>query len=142
MLVKYCLSAVFTGDYEVAKGLFKKITFIRKEYIRQQVCGGICDSTEVETKINEALPKVIEEITSWGYSNVEVCTDACDIIKMFPYETKDWAQRKANLEPSIVYLSTLKVADVIKLVNGKQFAQYCKENEIIFEKTLDKSPQM
>ena len=134
MLVKFAQSAVFKMKINVEKKSFfgktKKVT--HTEYIKGCFASGICDESEVEHKVACALDKEAKNYEEIGYYDVQLCTDIEELYKHYPYEESDILERCAKLTTSIIYLCTLKVADVLKMLDGKQFAQYCKENKIFF----------
>lgn len=131
MLVEFNQSAVFQMKIDVTKGFFKKKTVSETVYTKLSVANGVCDESEINGKVLSGISNWIKNFESQGYYDVVLCQDL-EILKK-RYSDALNLEKCAYLTPTIEPLSKKTVSEVLEILNAKQFAQYCRENEIFFE---------
>ena len=134
MLVKFNQSAVFQMKIDVTKGFFKKKTVSETVYTKLSVARGVCDESEIDTKIQNGIYEWTKNFENQGYYDIVLCQDLKILKERYPYESISNLENCANFTPTKKSLSEMKVSEALETLNGKQFAQYCRENEIPFEK--------
>lgn len=133
MLVRVWKSIVLKGYTTVEKGFFKKRMVREDIYLSCGISGLICDETEVEEKLAEALQQKMKETEGWGINFegwTELCTDRKILQKRYPYKDDYWFDCVTSGKPQIEYVSDYSMEKVLKVLNGQQFAQFCKENNL------------
>lgn len=96
--------------------------------------GGICDESEVETEV-ERLTKERLDSSGWGYKfdrwyRVVPYLESLEIAKELEWED-DYHIPKNEL--TIKTLDDWTVEKAAKTLNGKQFAQYCRDYGIVIK---------
>lgn len=131
MLVEFNQPAVFQMKIDITRGFFKKKIVSETVYTKLSVANGVCDESEIDTKVQNGIYNWTKNFESQGYYDVVLCQDL-EILKE-RYPTALNLEKCANLTPTIEPLSEKTVSEVLEMLDGKQFAQYCQENKIFFE---------
>jgi GTPase Era involved in 16S rRNA processing len=107
------------------------LAVIKKDYIKQGTTILYATSDE---KLAEAIEKKMKTTPGWGIDFegwTEICKDRKTLAKKYPYEEEYWLDCMTSEEPaSIEYISEYPMEKVLKVLNGQQFAQFCKENNL------------
>lgn len=133
MLVRFNQPAVFQMKIDVVKGFFKKKTVSETVYIKLNAANGVCDESEVDDKVLSGIYDCIKDFESQGYYDVVLCQNLEILKEKYPYESISNLEKCVYLTPIEKPLSEMKFSEVLEILDGKQFAQYCRENEIFFE---------
>ena len=131
MLVKFNQPAVFQMKIDVTKGFFKKRTVSEIVYTKLSVANGICDESEIDTKVQNGIYNWTKNFESQGYYDVVLCQNLETLKKEYPTALN--LEKCAYLTPTIEPLSKKTVSEILEMLDAKQFAQYCRENEIFLE---------
>lgn len=133
MLVRVWKGLVLKGYTTTEKGFIRKRMVREDIYLSCGISGLICDESEVEEKLAEAIEKKMKETRGWGNSFegwTEICTDREILKKKYPYEDEYWLDSVTSEKPVIEYISEYPMEKILKILNGQQFAQFCKENNL------------
>lgn len=136
MLVEFNQSAVFQMKIDVTKGFFKKKTVSETVYTKLSVANGVCDESEIDDRVLGGIYDWIKNFESQGYYDVVVCQNLETLKREYPTALN--LEKCVYLTPTIEPLSEKPVSEVLEMLDAKQFAQYCRENEI-FLKNLSKN---
>ena len=131
MLVRFNQPAVFQMKIDVTKGFFKKKTVSETVYTKLNVANGVCDESEIDAKIQNGIYNWTKNFEDQGYYDIVLCQDLEILKNRYPHALN--LEKCANLIPTIEPLSKKTVSEVLEMLDAKQFAQYCRENEIFFE---------
>lgn len=141
MLVRVWKSLVLEGTTTVEKGIIRKRLVKEKMYVSRGI-NLICDESEVEEKLAQAIEGLKANTKSWGinFEGWEICKDREILEKKYPFEDDRWLDKVTSDAPVIEYISEYPMEKVIKILNGAQFAQFCKENHLdeIIKISIDK----
>lgn len=141
MLVRVWKSLVLEGTTTVEKGIIRKRLVKEKMYVSRGI-NLICDESEVEEKLAQAIEERKANTRHWGinFEGWEVCKDREVLEKKYPFEDDEWLDKVTSDAPVIEYISEYPMEKVIKILNGAQFAQFCKENHLdeIIKISIDK----
>ena len=142
MLVRVWKSLVLEGTTTVEKGIIRKRLVKEKIYVSRGISALVCDESEVEEKLAQAIEDLKANTRSWGinFEGWKICKDREILEKKYPFEDDEWLDRVTSDIPVIEYISEYPMEKVIKILNGVQFAQYCKENKLdeIIKIVIDK----
>lgn len=141
MLVRFWKSLVLEGTTTVEKGIIRKRLVKEKTYVSRGI-NLICDESEVEEKLAQAIEELKANTRHWGinFEGWEICKDREILKKKYPFEDDRWLDKVTSDAPVIEYISEYPMEKVIKILNGAQFAQFCKENHLdeIIKISIDK----
>lgn len=133
MLVRVWKGLVLKGYTTMEKGFIRKKAVREDIYLSCGISGLICDESEVEEKLAEAIKQKMSETKGWGNNFegwTEICTD-CEVLKKrYPFEDEYWLECVTSDEPTVEYISEYPMEKILKILNGQQFAQFCKENNL------------
>jgi hypothetical protein len=134
MLVRVWNGFVLKGYTKKEKGVFKKRLVREEIYVATGITPFVCDESEIEEKLTEAIEKKMKTTPGWGIDFegwTEICKDRKTLAKKYPYEEEYWLDCMTSEEPaSIEYISEYPMEKILKVLNGQQFAQFCKENNL------------
>lgn len=133
MLVRVWKGFVLKGYTNEEKGLFKKRLVRDDIYVSTGITPIICDESEVKEKLAEAIEKKMKTTPGWGIDFegwTEICKDKDVLAKKYPYEDEHWFECMLSDEPIIEYISEYSMEKILRILNGQQFAQFCKENNL------------
>lgn len=133
MLVHYRRGFVLKGyaDFTERK-FFKKVTSRHPIYISSGV-SGICDEADVEAEVAKKIKLEMQDAACWGdnFSGwLEICTDASELGKAYPYSDDEFIRKMCLSETIVTPVKEWTMKKIIENLNGVQFAQFCKENDI------------
>ena len=136
MLVKFSKDLILEGETTkvVKKHFWSKPDYIRKKIHRVTEVYGICDESEVAAEIERLTKKRLAEegwgIDFSGWQKVLTFQECCQLVI-----DKQWsASRIPDPEPTIESIDHWTVERAAKELNGKQFAQYCRDYGIMYSK--------
>ena len=142
MLVSFHKGFIMEGEntYTEKKHFWSKPVEKRHKIYCATGVNGICDESELEDKIKEGIDKCLAS-SGWGkdFSGWQKVLTYEEIIEVA--ERDDWSKEYVNkyvprCELTTTTLDNWTVAKAAKELNGKQFAQYCRDYGIILkEKT-------
>lgn len=133
MLVSYHKGFIMEGENTITK---KKHFWSKPESIRHKIycttgVHGICDDSELEEKIKEGIDKCLAG-SGWGkdfsgWQRVLTYEENLEVS-----EREDWGKMYTDhyiptTEVTIKTLDNWTVEKAAKELNGKQFAQYCRD---------------
>lgn len=133
MLVRVWKGFVLKGYTNKEKGVFKKKLVREDIYVSTGITPIICDESEVKERLAEAIKKKMKTTPGWGIGFegwTEVCKDKDTLTKKYPFEDEHWLEYVTSDEPTIEYISEYPMEKILKILNGQQFAQFCKENNL------------
>lgn len=133
MLISFHKGFIMEGENTITK---KKYFWSKPESVRQKIytstgVHGICDNSELEEKLEEGINKCLAS-SGWGkefsgWQRVLTYEESVEIS-----EREGWGKMYTNhhiptTEVTIKNLDNWTVAKAAKELNGKQFAQYCRD---------------
>ena len=133
MLVRVWKGFVLKGYTNKEKGVFKKKLVREDIYVSTGITPIICDESEVKERLAEAIEKKMKTTPGWGIGFegwTEICKDKDTLTKKYPFEDEYWLECVTSDEPTIEYISEYPMEKILKILNGQQFAQFCKENNL------------
>lgn len=120
------------GDFIERKG-FKKIVYRHPMYLSTGV-NGICDEADVEAEVAKKVEAEMSRTDHWADANfsgwTEICTDEAELRKAYPWSDNDFITKMHANETHIEYINKWPMKKILENLNGVQFAQFCKENDI------------
>lgn len=134
MLVSFHKGFMLEGEatFKESLGWFKKEKIRQKIYTYTGI-SGVCDETELEAEVDRLTNKCLSS-SGWG-------EDFSGWQRVVPYEESVLIARRRfwdteNLpkcELRVTSLDAWTVAEAAKKLTGKQFAQYCRDYDIIIK---------
>lgn len=132
MLVRVWKGLALEGTTYVEKGIFNKRLVKKNIYLSCGISGLICDESEVKEKLAAAIEEKLKTSKGWGvnFEGWKICTDRKALEKHYPFEDAEWFDTVMSDTPVIERISEYPMEKVLKILNGAQFAQFCKENNL------------
>ena len=139
MLVSFYKGFIMEGEatFKERKHFWSKPVEKRQKIYRTTGISGICDESELEERVEEGIKKCLAQ-SGWGYKfhgwqRTLTYEESVEISK-----TNGWGKEYTNhyiptTEVTIQTLDDLTVAKAAKELNGKQFAQYCRDYGIVLK---------
>ena len=133
MLVYFHKDFLMEGmtHFKKRKHLFAKAELIKHNIYVTTGVWGICDESEVEAEVERLTQEQLKS-GGWGYNfecwhRVVPYLEACDLAKKLNWDP-DYhiPTNELKTEP----INEWPMEKIIKELNGKQFAQFCRENGI------------
>ena len=123
-----------TTHFKVRKHFWQKPEFVKHNIYCTTGIWGICDESEVEAEV-ERLTKENFKTSGWGYRfhgwhRVVPYIEACDLARTLKWDD-DYSipTNEVRTEP----INDWPMEKILKELNGKQFAQFCRENNVPME---------
>ena len=133
MLVYFHKSFLMEGKthFKERKHFWNKAELVEHTIYLTTGVWGICDESEVEAEV-ERLTKENLKTSGWGYHfkgwhRIVPYLEACDIAKKLKWD-KDYhiPTNEVRTEP----VNEWPMEKILKELNGKQFAKFCRDNNI------------
>lgn len=133
MLVKFHKGFIMEGENTVTK---RKHFWSRPESKRQKIycttgVGGICDDSELETELERQIKDMLNS-SGWGkefsgWQRVLTYEECLEVSEREGWGTMYTDHYLPTTEVTIKTLENWTVAKAAKELNGRQFAQYCRD---------------
>ena len=120
-----------TTHFKERKHFWNKPEFVKHNIYCTTWVNGICDESEVEAEVERLTQKQLKS-GGWGYNfdcwhRVVPYLEACDIAKAQKWDPDHpIPKNELKTEP----INEWPMEKIIKELTGKQFAQFCRENNI------------
>lgn len=138
MLVYFHKSFLMEGAtyFKERKHFWQKPELVKHNIYCNTGVWGICDEGELEAEVERRTREQLKS-GGWGYKfqgwhRVVSYLEACDLAKVLKWD-KDYPipTNEVRTEP----VNEWPMEKILKELNGKQFAQFCRENEIPIKET-------
>lgn len=120
-----------TTHFKKRKHLFAKAELVKHTIYLTTGVHGICNESEIEAEVERLTQKQLKS-GGWGYNfecwhRVVPYLEACDLAKKLKWDP-DYPipTNEVKTEP----INEWPMEKIIKELNGKQFAQFCRENDM------------
>ena len=135
MLVSFHKGFVMEGEatFEERKHFWSKKESRREKIYCYSGISGICDMTDLSTEVEEQIKKRLSG-NGWGkvfhgWQRILNYDESVEVAKAHGWDISDLPKCKLTTKT----LDDWTVAKAAKELNGKQFAQYCRDYKIVLK---------
>ena len=138
MLVEFSKGFIMEGEASFLrrKKLFSKKELERTKIYRSAGISGICDESEVEAEVDRLIKKQLNS-RGWGdefhgWQKILTYEESLHVAELQDWDDNAFPKNKLR----ITYLDNWTVEKAAKILNGKQFAQYCRDYGITIKEVI------
>ena len=142
MLVSYHKGFIMEGEntYNEKKHFWSKPVEKRHKIYCTTGVHGICDESELEDKIKEGIVKCLAS-SGWGkdfsgWQRVLSYEESLELAERDNWYKGYYSRQLPTTEITLKYLNDWTVEKAAKELNGRQFAQYCRDYGIPYYKEV------